>query len=52
MLTKAKFLDINADFDRLSKELLISSSFMAPVAKFVQCKTDTALKDTNTVIAK
>lgn len=48
----AKFLDMDAAADRVSKKLLTSSSLMAPVVTFVQRKSDTAIADKGTEFTK
>lgn len=48
----AKFFDPYAAISRLSKKLLTANSFMASMATFVRCETNTAITDQNAVIAK
>lgn len=46
---KVKLLDMNADADRLLKNLLTKSSLMAPILTFVQRKPDAATPNNNTL---
>lgn len=48
----AILFDNNAATDMLSQELQTLSSFMAPIATFVQRKTNTTIVDRNLVITK
>lgn len=48
----AKFFDTEAATDGLSKKLMTSSSFMAPIATFVSRRPDSAIADMGTAAAK
>lgn len=47
----AIFFDTDAGTDRLSKELLASSSFITPMATFIRLETNNSIADQNTVMA-